>query len=96
VDNCKIGFRPIKTRSPHLNDKVERAQRTDREEFYAQADMKSPQLPHHLTQWQEFYNKCREHGPLCYETPWQRWEEWQAFTPSNEEIRERYEHQKNA
>jgi len=87
----RIKFRPIKPRSPHLNGKVERVQRTDREEFYAQADVKSPQLPHHLTQWQEFYNKYRAHGSLCYKTPWQRWEELQSVTPSHEEIRGRYD-----
>jgi transposase InsO family protein len=51
----RIKFRPVKPRSPHLNGKVERVQRTDREEFYAQTDVKSPQLSHHLKQWQEFY-----------------------------------------
>ena len=30
-----IKFRPVKPRSPHLNGKVERSQRTDLDEFYA-------------------------------------------------------------
>jgi len=29
-----IKFRPIKPRSPHLNGKVERSQKTDKSEFY--------------------------------------------------------------
>ena len=34
-----IKFRPVKPRSPHLNGKVERSQKTDLEEFYATADL---------------------------------------------------------
>lgn len=34
-----IKFRPIKPRSPHLNGKVERSQRTDWEEFYSIVDL---------------------------------------------------------
>jgi transposase-like protein len=35
-----IKFQPIKSRSPHLNGKVERTQRADREEFWATANPK--------------------------------------------------------
>src|SRR6185369_16918710 len=34
-----IKFRPIKPRSPHLNGKVERTQKTDWGEFYSVADL---------------------------------------------------------
>lgn len=36
-----IKFRPVKPRSPHLNGKVERTQRTNLEEFYSQANLKA-------------------------------------------------------
>jgi transposase InsO family protein len=36
-----IRFRPTPPRSPHLNGKVERAQRTTLEEFWAAADPKA-------------------------------------------------------
>jgi transposase InsO family protein len=39
-----IKFRPIKPRSPHLNGKVERSQRTDLDEFYATVDLSDPAL----------------------------------------------------
>lgn len=45
-------FRPIKPASPHLNDKVERSQKTDREEFWAVADLNSPELELRLAEWQ--------------------------------------------
>ena len=37
----KIKYRPIKPRSPHLNGKVERSQRTDLEEFYNLVNLSS-------------------------------------------------------
>ena len=39
-----IKFRPIRPRSPHLNGKVERVQRTDLEEFYSTVSIKQPDL----------------------------------------------------
>ena len=59
-----IKFRPIKPASPHLNGKVERSQRTDLEEFYATVDLKSPDLPDRLREWQDYYNQFRPHGSL--------------------------------
>ncbi len=43
-----IKFRPIKPRSPHLNGKVERTQKTDLEEFYSLVNLKSLDLPQQL------------------------------------------------
>ena len=40
----RIKFRPIRPRSPHLNGKVERAQRTALEEFWATADLNGTRL----------------------------------------------------
>jgi transposase InsO family protein len=56
-----IKFRPIKPRSPHLNGKVERCQRTDLDEFYATVDLKDPTLVDQLSQWQHYYNWDRPH-----------------------------------
>ncbi|RAH95922.1 hypothetical protein DLJ53_33775 [Acuticoccus sediminis] len=39
-----IRFRPIRPRSPHLNGKVERVQRTALEEFWPTVDLKDPEL----------------------------------------------------
>ncbi len=50
-----IKFRPIRPRSPHLNGKVERAQRTALEEFWPSVDLKDASLPDQLDEWQTFY-----------------------------------------
>lgn len=47
-----IKFRPIKPRSPHLNGKVERSQRTDLDEFYSAVDLNDPSLEDRLSEWQ--------------------------------------------
>ena len=60
-----IKFRPTKPRSPHLNGKVERTQRTDWEEFYSLVDLKASDLPEQLQQWQTYYNRERRHIPLA-------------------------------
>jgi len=49
-----IKFRPIKPRSPHLNGKVERSQRTDLEEFYAIEDLDNPEPEEKLQEWQYY------------------------------------------
>jgi transposase InsO family protein len=59
-----IKFRPIKPRSPHLNGKVERSHRTDLEQFYPTVDLKAPDLPDRLAEWQHYYNWDRPHGAL--------------------------------
>ncbi len=64
LKNYAIKFRPIKPRSPHLNGKVERSQRTDLEEFYATVDLKDPLLSDKLDDWQWYYNEFRPHGSL--------------------------------
>ncbi len=64
-----IKFRPVKPRSPHLNGKVERTQRTDLDEFYSTVDLKDPDLPNLLSQWQFHYNWFRSHSSLKGKTP---------------------------
>lgn len=49
-----IKFWPNKPRSPHLNGKVERSQKTDKIEFYAVCDLDDPELSDRLAEWQ-FY-----------------------------------------
>jgi transposase InsO family protein len=43
-----IKFRPIKPRSPHLNGKVERSQKTDLDEFWSSVDLKEDDLQEKL------------------------------------------------
>lgn len=64
-----IKFRPVKPRSPHLNGKVERTQRTDLDEFYSTVDLKDPDLPNLLSQWQFHYNWFRSHSSLNGKAP---------------------------
>jgi transposase InsO family protein len=64
-----IKFRPIKPRSPHLNGKVERTQRTDLDEFYSTVDINDPELPTLLSQWQLHYNWFRSHSSLSGNAP---------------------------
>ncbi len=64
-----IKFRPNKPRSPHLNGKVERSQKTDKMEFYALHDLPYEQLADELECWQTDYNYRRPHGSLKGKTP---------------------------
>lgn len=95
----RIKFRPIKPRSPHLNGKVERSQRTDLDEFYATVDLKAPMLVDQLSEWQHYYNWDRPHSSLQGKTPIERltelsdkallWDEVSAkFDPSKERLQE--------
>jgi transposase InsO family protein len=95
-----IKFRPIKPRSPHLNGKVERSQKTDWEEFYSTVDLASTDLENKLEEWQDYYNQERPHGSLKGRTPWERWFELLHQTPYRDEVealydssRERLQHQ---
>jgi hypothetical protein len=64
-----IRFRPIPPRSPHLNGKVERAQRTILEEFWAATDPKSADVADQLALWVHHYNWHRSHESLQGDTP---------------------------
>ena len=89
----------IKPRSPHLNGKVERSQRTDLDEFYATVDLKDPVLVDQLSEWQHYYNWDRPHSSLKGKTPIERltelgdkvllWEQVSAkFDSSKERLQE--------
>lgn len=64
-----IRFRPIAPRSPHLNGKVERAQRTVLEEFWATVDAKAADIAMQLALWVHHYNWDRPHESLQGLTP---------------------------
>jgi transposase InsO family protein len=51
-----IKFRPIRPAAPHLNGKVECAQKTVLEEFYTIVDLATPTLQDELEEWQFYYN----------------------------------------
>jgi transposase InsO family protein len=64
-----IKFRPVPPRSPHLNGKVERARRSDLEEFWAMVDPKAADIEDRLAEWQHFWNWERSHMALGRKTP---------------------------
>ena len=89
-----IKFRPVKPRSPHLNGKVERSQRTDLEEFYSTVDLKDPELKKKLQDWQDYYNEFRPHGSLNSKTPWERWTELSITTSYRDEVEAAFDESK--
>ena len=87
----RIRFRPIRPRSPHLNGKVERSQRTDLEEFWPTADFAQPDLDGQLASWLRFYNHERPHDSLQGQTPVQRLAELQHRIPSASDVAAAYD-----
>jgi transposase InsO family protein len=87
----RIRFRPIRPRSPHLNGKVERSQRTDLEEFWPTADFAQPDLDGQLASWLRFYNHERPHDSLQGQTPVQRLAELQHRIPRRSEVAAAYD-----
>jgi transposase InsO family protein len=84
LEQC-IKHRPIPPRTPHLNGKVERAQKTVLDEFYATTTLDSSTLHEDLGEWLTDYNYRRVHGSLGM-TPMQRFSEKAAQVPLTEEI----------
>ena len=80
MDHC-IKLRPIKPAAPHLNGKVERPQKTHREEFWAVVDLNSPELELRLPEWQHYYNWDRPHGSLNGQTPIEKFHAKSEGTP---------------
>jgi transposase InsO family protein len=64
-----IRFRPIPPRSPHLNGKVERAQRTVLEEFWPTVDARASDVADQLAVWVHHYNWDRSHEALGGQCP---------------------------
>ena len=85
-----IKFRPTRPRSPHLNGKVERVQRTALEEFWPTVDLGDPELPDRLAEWQHFYNWQRPHDSLAGKAPIDRVCERLSRTPFWDDVAEAY------
>ena len=90
-----IKQRPIRPASPHLNGKVERAQKTVLDEFYATTSLDSPTLAEDLGVWLTDYNYRRIHGSLG-KTPMQRWAELNQKTPEWDGVIEQFDPKKEA
>jgi len=86
-----IKFRPIKPASPHLNGKVERAQKTVLYEFYPTVDFKDPEISDRLEEWQFYYNWLRPHGSLKGKSPIDIICEMKDKTPYGEEVDAMYD-----
>ena len=87
-----IKFRPNKPASPHLNGKVERSQRTDKEEFYSTVNLDLDELKNEtLPEWQHYYNWQRAHGSFNDKTPMDMVCEHLEQTLLWEEVHEHYE-----
>jgi len=89
-----IKFRPVKPRSPQLNGKVERSQKTDLIEFYPDVDLRDSNLPRLLDEWQHHYNWERPHSSLDGKTPIEKICSLLEKTPISEEIEALYDSQK--
>ena len=89
-----IKFRPIRPASPHLNGKVERSQKTDKIEFWANCDLADPDLDMRLADWQHYYNWRRPHGAFYGKTPMQRACELLDSTPLWEDVSVLYDRSK--
>lgn len=87
-----IKFRPNKPGSPHLHGKVERSQRTDKEEFYSTANLDFHELQTvTLPEWQHYYNWQRAHGSFKGKTPMEVVCDHLDNTPIWEEVHQEYQ-----
>lgn len=89
----RIKFRPNRPGAPHLNGKVERAQKTVLDEFYALVDMDDSELSLRLSEWQHFYNWYRKHGSIGT-TPMEKLGQLYPKTPYLDEIEEFFDSDK--
>lgn len=81
----RVKHRPIPPRTPHLNGKVERVQRTMLTEFYATTSMDSFSLEEELGVWVLDDHYRRVHGSLG-KTPMERWSELHERTPMWDDV----------
>ena len=68
-----IKFRPNKPGSPHVNGKVERSQKTGKEELYSTVDLNAGNLEDLVAEWQHYYNWFRPHSSLGGKSPDERY-----------------------
>ena len=85
-----IKFRPNTSASPHLNGKIERSQRTDKEEFYATVELDLNSLTDSVSEWQYYYIWQRTHGSLKGMTPMEKVCQLMDKTPLQEEVNDAY------
>ena len=81
-----IKFRPIKPRSPHLNGKGKRSQKTDLQEFWSTVALKAVDLQQQLDEWRHFYNWHRPHTALNGRSPIDRVCDLLSKTPLPEDV----------
>ena len=89
-----IKFRPNKPGSPHLNGKVERSQKTDKNEFYATVKLDLEELQQTLPEWQHYYNWQRAHGSLKGKTPLEKVCDLLDVTPLQQDVSDAYDQEK--
>ncbi len=70
---------------------VERSQKTDREEFWATADLSSPDLELRVAEWQRYYNWDRPHGSLNGQTPIEMLHTKSEKTPFWDDVEAKYD-----
>jgi hypothetical protein len=91
-----IQFRPVRPRSPHLNGKVERVQRTMLEELWATTDLQASDLDEQLSLWVHHYNWHRAHEPLQGQTPIDRVCRLADKTPLRDAVSAAYDAEKES
>ena len=89
-----IKFRPVKPGSPHLNGKVERSQKTDKEEFYPTISLDDEDIHEKLAEWQHYYNWERPHGAHHGKSPMDKYFTLSEKTPFWDEVHEDYHPEK--
>jgi transposase InsO family protein len=76
VEDGGVRHAHIKPRTPQLNGKVGRSQRSDQEECYQLLSYKNDvDLHKKLDEWEQFYNFARPHGAHQGRTPYESLEE---------------------
>ena len=86
-----VKFRPIRPRSPHLNGKVERAQKIVLDEFFSTIALTGGDLSDQLQEWQHYYNWHRGHRSHNGKTPMNRFFEKIHQTPFSDEVEAAYD-----
>jgi len=86
-----IKFRPAPPRSPHLNGKVERTQRSDLEEFWATVDPKATDIEDRLAEWRISGIGGRLHMALSGNAPIDHICDRLAKTPLADKVEARYD-----
>ena len=75
-------------RSPKLNGRVERAQRTHTEEFWelSTGETTVESMRQELREWEVIYNTIRPHQALGYLTPMEYVNNWKQKQPTDQVV----------